>query len=126
MQDETGGFQAFVPLAFHPRNTDLDYLPGPTGRDDLRMVAVARLMLDNFKYIKAYWVMLTPRLAQVALAFGANDLDGTVRQERISHEAGATSPQEQTKEDFLRAIREVGLVPAERDTLYSVVREYPA
>ncbi len=126
LQDQTGGFQAFVPLAFHPRNTGLDYLPGPTGQDDLRMVAVARLMLDNFKYLKAYWVMLTPRLAQVALAFGANDLDGTVRRERISHEAGATSPQEQTKEDFLRAIREVGLVPAERDTLYRVVREYPA
>lgn len=125
-QDRTGGFQAFIPLAFHPANTDLAHLPGPTGYQDLRVVAVARLLLDNFRFIKSYWVMMSPRLAQISLSFGANDLDGTVREEKIYHMAGATTPQQQTPEELLSLIWEAGRIPAERDTLYNVIREYPA
>lgn len=125
-QDKTGGFQAFIPLAFHPANTDLADLPGPTGYLDLRVVAVARLLLDNFKFIKSYWVMMSPRMAQISLTFGANDIDGTVREEKIYHMAGATTPQAQTPEELLSLIWEAGRIPAERDTLYNVIREYPA
>ncbi|MHB9145864.1 MAG: aminofutalosine synthase MqnE [Symbiobacteriia bacterium] len=125
-QDQTGGFQAFIPLAFHPANTDLADLPGPTGYLDLRVVAVARLLLDNFNFIKSYWVMMSPRLAQISLTYGANDVDGTVREEKIYHMAGATTPQAQTPEELLSLIWEAGRIPAERDTLYNVIREYPA
>ena len=121
LQDETGGFQTFIPLAFHPENTALDYLPGPTARDDLRVMAVSRLLLDNFQHMKAYWIMLGPKTAQVALSFGADDLDGTVVEERIVHMAGATSPEEMTVEDLRRLIEETGRTPRERDTLYNEV-----
>src|SRR5580698_6168763 len=101
-QDITHGFQTFIPLAFHPDNTALSHLPGPTGIDDLKMIAVSRLMLDNFDHIKAYWIMLTPRIAQVALRFGADDIDGTVVEEKIYHDAGATTPQHLTRADRTR------------------------
>ena len=93
VQDETGGFQTFIPLAFHPENTPLDHLPVTTGLTDIRQIAVSRLLLDNFPHIKAYWQMMTPKIAQIALRFGADDLDGTVIEEKIYHDAGATTPQ---------------------------------
>jgi len=118
LQDETGGFVAFIPLAFHPENTRLAHLAPPTGFDDLRNIAAARLLLDNIPHVKAYWVMLTPRLAQIALRFGADDLDGTVVEERIYHDAGATTSQALTRAELLRLIRDAGCEPVERDTLY--------
>jgi aminodeoxyfutalosine synthase len=124
LQDETGGFLAFVPLAFHPENTEMSHIAPPTGIDDLATIAVARLMLDNFDHIKAYWVMLTPKVAQVSLAYGADDLDGTVINETIVHEAGARTPQALTEEELVRLIREAGRRPAERDSLYSILREW--
>ena len=126
LQDRTHGFQAFVPLAFQPENTrmQLDRQAGTTGVDDLKTMAVARLYLDNFEHIKAYWVMLGEKTAQVALAFGVNDLDGTVIEEKIGHDAGADSPQFLCKEDILRLIRKAGKIPVERDTLYRPLREY--
>jgi aminodeoxyfutalosine synthase len=120
-QDKTHGFQTFIPLAFHPANTPLAHLPGPTGLDDLKTIAVARLLLDNFDHIKAYWIMLTPRIAQVALRFGADDLDGTVVEEKIYHDAGATTPEFMSRGDLERLIRAAGRVPVERDTLYNRV-----
>jgi aminodeoxyfutalosine synthase len=120
-QDKTHGFQTFIPLAFHPANTPLDHLPGPTGMDDLKTIAVSRLLLDNFDHIKAYWIMLTPRIAQVALRFGADDLDGTVVEEKIYHDAGATTPEFMSRGELERLIRAAGRVPVERDTLYNRV-----
>ena len=120
-QDKTHGFQTFIPLAFHPANTPLAHLPGPTGLDDLKTIAVSRLLLDNFDHIKAYWIMLTPRIAQVALRFGADDLDGTVVEEKIYHDAGATTPEHLTRGELERLIRAAGRVPVERDTLYNRV-----
>ena len=120
-QDITHGFVTFIPLAFHPANTGLAHLPGPTGMDDLKAIAVSRLLLDNFDHIKAYWIMLTPRIAQVALRFGANDLDGTVVEEKIYHDAGATTPEFMTRAELERLIRAAGRVPVERDTLYNRV-----
>ena len=120
-QDITHGFVTFIPLAFHPANTGLSHLPGPTGMDDLKAIAVSRLLLDNFDHIKAYWIMLTPRIAQVALRFGANDLDGTVVEEKIYHDAGATTPEFMTRAELERLIRAAGRVPVERDTLYNRV-----
>ena len=120
-QDRTGGFVTFIPLAFHPANTALAHIPPPTGFDDLKAIAVSRLMLDNFDHIKAYWIMLTPRIAQVALRFGANDLDGTVVEEKIYHDAGATTPENMTRADLERLIRAAGCVPVERDTRYNPV-----
>ncbi len=124
LQDETGGFLAFIPLPFHPENTSFSHLPRSSGFDDLKTVALARLLLDNFLYIKSFWIMLTPNLAQISLNFGANDLDGTVREEKIAHDAGAATPQYQPSENFLRMIREVGRIPVERDTVYNVIRRY--
>jgi len=121
VQDETGGFQTFIPLAFHPENTPLDHLPVTTGLTDIRQVAVSRLLLDNFAHIKAYWQMLTPKIAQIALRFGADDLDGTVIEEKIYHDAGATTPQGMTRKELCRLITEAGRVPVERDTLYHAV-----
>ncbi len=121
LQDETHGFVAFIPLEFHPENTALAHLPKPTGYDDLKCIAVSRLLLDNFEHIKAYWIMLTPRIAQIALKFGANDMDGTVIEEKIYHDAGATTPQELTRSELERLIREAGFEPVERDTLYRPV-----
>ena len=121
LQDETGGFQAFVPLAFHPENTRLRHLPATTGFADLRNIAVPRLLLDNVPHIKAYWVSLTPQIAQVAQRFGADDLDGTVIEERIHHEAGAASRQALRRSELVRLIREAGREPRERDSLYRPV-----
>ncbi|BDG60944.1 aminodeoxyfutalosine synthase [Caldinitratiruptor microaerophilus] len=122
LQDETGGFQCFVPLAFHPTNTELAHLPGPTGWYDLRIMATSRLLLDNFRYIKAYWVMMSPRMAQVSLRWGANDVDGTIREERIYHLAGSTSPLEQSERELVDLIRGAGLIPAERDPYYRILK----
>jgi len=121
LQDHTRGFVAFIPLAFHPDNTALSHLPKTTGFDDLKTIAVSRLLLDNFDHIKAYWIMLTPRIAQIALRFGANDMDGTVVEEKIYHDAGATTPQGLTRVDLERLICAAGRTPVERDTLYRPV-----
>ena len=125
LQDETGGFQAFIPLAFHPENTAFAHLPSATGLTDIRQVAVSRLLLDNFPHIKAYWQMLTPKIAQIALRFGADDLDGTVVEEKIYHDAGAITPQGMTRGELCRLIREAGRIPVERDTLYHAVTRTP-
>jgi aminodeoxyfutalosine synthase len=121
LQDETGGFQTFIPLAFHPDNTKLSHIPKPTALMDLRTMAVARLFLDNVPHVKAYWIMLGIETAQVALNYGADDIDGTVRHELIYHDAGATTPQMLTVEQMKRLIAETGRVPVERDTLYREV-----
>src|ERR1700753_4298238 len=124
VQDETGGFQTFIPLAFHPENTPLDHLPVATGLTDIRQIAVSRLLLDNFAHIKAYWQMLTPKIAQIALRFGADDLDGTVIEEKIYHDAGATTPQGMTRKGLCHLIEAAGRVPVERDTLYHAVTRH--
>ena len=121
VQDETGGFQTFIPLAFHPEHTALDHLPATSGLTDIRQIAVSRLLLDNFGHIKAYWQMLTPKIAQIALRFGADDLDGTVIEEKIYHDAGATTPQGMRRDELMRLITAAGRVPFERDTLYRAV-----
>ncbi|MFN0199732.1 MAG: aminofutalosine synthase MqnE [Planctomycetaceae bacterium] len=118
LQDETGGFQTFIPLAFHPENTKLSHIIKPSGMADLRVIALSRLMLDNFDHIKAYWIMLGEKTAQVALSFGADDIDGTVIHEIIYHDAGAKTPQGLTVEQLHHLIREAGRIPVERDTLY--------
>ena len=118
LQDETHGFVAFIPLAFHPENTALAHLPKPTAFADIKAIAVSRLLLDNFDHIKAYWIMLSPKVAQIALRFGADDLDGTVVEEKIYHDAGATTEQFTSRADLERLIREAGRTPVERDTLY--------
>jgi len=120
-QDETGGFICFIPLSFHPKNTGLSNLPGPTGIDDLKTIAISRLILDNIPHIKAYWIMLTPKLAQISLNFGADDLDGTVIEEKITHMAGAASEQSLTRSQLEGLIKEAGYQPTERDTLFRVV-----
>ncbi len=122
-QDEAPGFQAFIPLAFHPGNTPIS-AEGTTGVDDLKTIAVARLMLHNIPHIKAYWVMLGEKTAQVALAFGADDLEGTVVEEKITHMAGATSPQFVSKRRLIELIRKAGKIPVERDALYNRLRVY--
>ena len=121
LQDQTHGFVTFIPLAFHPDNTALAHIPKPTGYDDLRNIAVSRLLLDNFAHIKAYWIMLSPSIAQIALRFGANDLDGTVVEEKIYHDAGAVTSEFTSRADLERLIRAAGRVPVERDTLYNPV-----
>jgi aminodeoxyfutalosine synthase len=127
LQDETGGFQTFIPLAFHPDNTKLgeqQKITKPSIMLDLKTMAISRLMLDNFPHIKAYWVMLGIQTAQMALSFGADDIDGTVVHEKIYHDAGSDSPQELTVAELRRLIEEAGRVPIERDTLYhEVVRK---
>jgi aminodeoxyfutalosine synthase len=121
VQDETGGFQTFIPLAFHPQNTALAHLPTSTGMTDIRQIAVSRLILDNFPHIKSYWQMVTPKMAQISLRFGADDIDGTVVEEKIYHDAGATTPQGLRRADLIRLITEAGRVPFERDTMYRAV-----
>jgi aminodeoxyfutalosine synthase len=118
LQDETKGFQTFIPLAFHPDNTGLSHLKKPSALDDLRTMAISRLLLDNVPHIKAYWIMLGIETAQTALAYGADDLDGTVRHELIYHDAGATTPEVLSIEAIRRLIAEAGREPVERDTLY--------
>ena len=121
LQDETGGFQTFIPLAFHPANTALGHLTTTTGMTDIRQIAVSRLLLDNFSHIKAYWQMMTPKIAQISLRFGADDIDGTVVEEKIYHDAGATTPQGLQRRGLIRLITEAGREPIERDTLYRSV-----
>jgi aminodeoxyfutalosine synthase len=118
------GFQAFIPLAFHPDGNGMKNLPAPTAIDDLRTIAVSRLLLDNVDHIKAYWVSSGPDVAQIALRFGADDLDGTIVHETIYHAAGSPVPQGLRESDLVRLIREAGRIPIERDTLYRVVREH--
>jgi aminodeoxyfutalosine synthase len=124
LQDETGGFVTFIPLAFQPWEAPAMKLPETTGFDDLKAIAVARLLLDNFPHIKSYWIMITPRLAQVGLSFGADDIDGTVTEEKIAHDAGASTPQLMTVHDLVRLVREAGRRPVERDTVFNVVKEW--
>jgi aminodeoxyfutalosine synthase len=121
LQDETGGFMAFIPLAFHPKNTELDTVLRTTGSMDLKMLAVSRLMLDNFPHIKAFWIMVGPKLAQISLSFGVDDIDGTVVEERITHSAGAETDQSLPKDELAGMIIEAGRVPVERDTLYNAI-----
>ncbi|MBM3996487.1 MAG: aminofutalosine synthase MqnE [Planctomycetes bacterium] len=124
LQDETGGFQTLIPLAFHPDNTKLGIdhkIQKPSAITDLRMIAISRLMLDNFPHIKAYWIMLGIPTAQLALSYGADDIDGTVVHEKIYHDAGSDTPQELTVAQLRRLIEEAGRVPVERDTLYHEV-----
>lgn len=118
LQDETGGFQTFIPLAFHPENTGLSHIKKPTSLMDLRVMAISRLMLDNIPHMKAYWIMLGIGTAQVALSYGADDIDGTVRHELIYHDAGATTPEVLSVDAIRRLITEAGREPVERDTLY--------
>lgn len=118
LQDETGGFQTFIPLAFHPENTELSGIQKPNGLFDLRMIALSRLMLDNFDHIKAYWIMLGEQTAQLALGYGADDIDGTVVHELIYHDAGAETPEGLSVSRLHHLIREAGREPVERDTLY--------
>ncbi len=124
LQDLTGGFQAFIPLAFQPDNTRVPAARGVGGVDALKTLSISRLYLDNFQHIKAYWVMLGLKIAQVSLAFGVNDLDGTVVEEKIGHEAGADSPQDLSKLQLIELIRKADRLPVERDTLYREVRSY--
>ena len=121
LQDETGGFQAFIPLAFHPDNNQMRKLPAPTAADTLRVHAVARLMLDNIPHIKAFWIATGVSVAQAALWFGADDLDGTVQEERIYHMAGSDTPEIMTTASIRRLISRAGREPHERDTLYNLV-----
>jgi aminodeoxyfutalosine synthase len=121
LQDETGGFQTFIPLAFHPENTGLSHIKKPTALMDLRTMAISRLMLDNVPHMKAYWIMLGIGTAQTALSYGADDIDGTVRHELIYHDAGATTPEFLSVERIQELIREAGREPIERDTVYNEV-----
>jgi aminodeoxyfutalosine synthase len=124
LQDKTGGFQSFIPLAFHPKNTEIakGYT---TGIEDLLSLAVGRIFLDNFRHVKSFWIMVGPKVAQVSLHFGVNDIDGTVVEEKITHAAGARAGQEMTVSELVTMIRQAGRIPVERDTLYNVVREWP-
>jgi len=123
LQDSTGGFTAFIPLAFHSKNTTMSDFPATTAFDDLKNIAVARLMLDNFEHIKAYWVMIGEKLAQTALAFGADDLDGTIIEEKITHMAGATSSKGLTRQKIRDMIQSAGFEPVERDSFYNIVKQ---
>lgn len=120
-QDETNGFLSFIPLAFHPKNTSMSDIARTTGYDDLKNIAVSRLFLDNFPHIKAYWVMIGPQMAQIALSFGADDMDGTVKEEVITHMAGAETAQAIGSRTLISLIREAGRIPIQRDTLYNVI-----
>ena len=125
LQDETGGFQTFIPFPFLPSHTELGRTVRQTSMwDDLRTIAIARLLLDNFRNIKAYWVMLTVPVAQVALGFGANDIDGTVHKETILHDAGAKSPRALSEDHIIRIIREIGRTPAACDSNFNIIETY--
>jgi len=121
LQDETGGFQTYIPLSFHPEGNEWSHLPGPTGLDELREIALGRLMLDNIPHIKAYWIMLSIPIAQMALSWGADDVDGTVVEEHIYHDAGATTPQAVMRQELVQWIEDAGRIPVERDTIYNVI-----
>jgi aminodeoxyfutalosine synthase len=127
LQDETGGFLAYIPLAYHPDNNELGETlhrvgTATTGFDDLKNLAVGRLFLDNFDHIKSHWIMVTPFISQTSLHFGVNDLEGTVVREKIYHEAGAHTAQAMTLDQILRLIRGARKVPAERDSFYHILR----
>ncbi|MDA0667108.1 MAG: aminofutalosine synthase MqnE [Planctomycetota bacterium] len=125
LQDDTNGFQTFIPLAFHPDNTPmLSHIQKPSPTERLRSIAISRLFLDNVPHVKAYWIMLGLATAQAALSMGASDLDGTVSQEKVYHNAGADTPEVLSRSDIHRLIRESGHVPVERDTLYKVIRDF--
>ncbi len=124
LQDETGGFQSFIPLSFHPHNTAFSHLNKPSAVEDLKMLAISRLMLDNFDHIKAFWIMIGLKVAQLSLEFGADDLDGTIVEEKITHSAGAQTEESIEKNELIRLIKEMGRTPVERDTLYNVIRLY--
>ena len=121
LQDKTGGFQTFIPLPFHSANTGLTSRGRPTAFEQLRLFAVSRLVLDNFDHIKAYWIMTGLKIAQLALLFGADDVDGTVVEERITHAAGADTAQGLTRNDLIDSIRQAGMQPVQRDTLYNEI-----
>jgi aminodeoxyfutalosine synthase len=123
LQDETGGFVAFIPLSYQPENTDIK-VPYPSGIDDLKTIAISRLILDNVPHIKAYWIMLGEKLAQIALLFGADCLEGTVIEEKIAHSAGARSRKGNTIDELVHMIRETGKIPAERDSFYNILRTW--
>ncbi len=122
LQDRTNGFQAFIPLSFHSQNTEIKKSAYTTGFDDLKTLAISRLMLDNFNHIKAYWVMLGEKIAQVSLSFGVDDLDGTVVEERITKAAGGATDGSMTKDDIVYLIKQAGCTPVERDTVYNIVK----
>jgi len=122
LQDETGGFTGFIPLAYHPENNDIPVKNPPTGFDSLHTIAVSRIYLDNFPHVTAYWIGLGMKLAQVALKYGADDIHGTIIEEHIFHMAGANSPQLQTETDMIKAIRETGLTPVQRNTFYEPIK----
>ena len=131
LQDETGGFLAYIPLAYHPDDNELGIQLGrrgtaSTGYDDLRNLAVGRLFLDNIPHIKTHWIMVTPFLSQTSLSFGVNDMEGTVVREKIYHAVGAHTPQAMTLDDILKLIRGAKKIPAERDSFYTVLRTFPA
>src|SRR6187399_2999728 len=126
LQDETGGFQAFIPLAFHPDNNRMQKLPAPTATDTLRVHAVARLVLDNIPHIKGFWIATGVEVAQLALWFGVDDLDGTVQEEKIYHMAGSATPEGMSTTQLSRLVRNAGREPLERDTLYNIVNVPPA
>ncbi|HET6384152.1 MAG TPA: aminofutalosine synthase MqnE [Armatimonadota bacterium] len=121
LQDETGGFLTFIPLSFHPENTELDHLPPTTGLEDLRQLAVARLMLDNFEHIKSFWIMITPEVAQASLWYGADDVDGTIVEYEITRPEDGSTRQQLTRQDLIQLIVEAGRRPVERDNLYNVL-----
>jgi aminodeoxyfutalosine synthase len=124
LQDLTGGFQAFIPLAFHPQNTQIAEFGMTTGFDDLKTLAVSRIFLDNFDHIKAFWIMLGEKIAQVSLNFGVDDIDGTVVEEKITHAAGAMTSESLSRDALVKMIQKAGKVPVERDTLYKEIRRY--
>ncbi len=124
LQDETGGFQSFIPLPFHPQNTQLTGIKKPTAFENMRMLAISRLVLDNFSHIKAFWIMLGLKVAQLSLLFGVDDLDGTVVEEKITHAAGAETDQSISRKGILDLIFKTGRIPVERDTLYNVIKVY--
>lgn len=122
LQDKTVGFQAFIPLAFHPMNTKIEKAQYTSGIDDIKTIAIARLFLDNFAHIKAYWIMLGEKIAQLALLFGADDLDGTIVEEKITHSAGALSGAAMTRAELINLIEKAGKIPVERDSYYRAVK----
>ena len=124
LQDETGGFQSFIPLPFHPQNTQLPDFKKPTAFENLKMLSISRLVLDNFPHVKAFWIMLGLKVAQLSLLFGVDDLDGTVVEEKITHAAGADTDQSISQEELLAFIASTGRIPVERDTLYNMIKIY--
>ncbi len=122
LQDQTGGFMSFIPLAFHPKNTELSNHFSTTAMLDLKVTSISRLMLDNFDHVKAFWIMLGIKLSQISLSFGVDDIDGTVQEEKITHAAGAETPEALSVQEIIRLIKEAGRDPVERDTLYNPVQ----